>query len=111
MWPPAVPRQALARLLRASWSDPCLPRAARAWPLVGGRRQHASTTAGAAGQQDDGHQDQQWETCVGLEFHAQVLSQSKAFSGAPIAFAAAPNSKVRALHTAPNRRPRPCYRR
>ena len=35
-----------------------------------------------------------WETSVGLEIHAQVSSASKAFSSAPVAFAAVPNTMV-----------------
>ena len=36
----------------------------------------------------------QWEVVIGLEIHAQVISQSKLFSGAATAFGAAPNSQV-----------------
>jgi aspartyl-tRNA(Asn)/glutamyl-tRNA(Gln) amidotransferase subunit B len=35
-----------------------------------------------------------WEIVVGLEVHAQVISQSKLFSGAATAFGADPNSQV-----------------
>ena len=35
-----------------------------------------------------------WEIVVGLEVHAQVISQSKLFSGAATAYGAAPNSQV-----------------
>ena len=35
-----------------------------------------------------------WEVVVGLEVHAQVVSQAKLFSGAATAFGAAPNSQV-----------------
>jgi aspartyl-tRNA(Asn)/glutamyl-tRNA(Gln) amidotransferase subunit B len=35
-----------------------------------------------------------WEVVVGLEVHAQVLSQAKLFSGAATAFGAEPNSQV-----------------
>ena len=35
-----------------------------------------------------------WEVVIGLEVHAQVLSQAKLFSGAATAFGAAPNSQV-----------------
>ncbi|HTI86582.1 MAG TPA: Asp-tRNA(Asn)/Glu-tRNA(Gln) amidotransferase subunit GatB [Alphaproteobacteria bacterium] len=35
-----------------------------------------------------------WEVVIGLEVHAQVLSKSKLFSGAAIAFGAEPNSQV-----------------
>ncbi|MBI1330037.1 MAG: Asp-tRNA(Asn)/Glu-tRNA(Gln) amidotransferase subunit GatB [Alphaproteobacteria bacterium] len=35
-----------------------------------------------------------WEIVIGMEVHAQVLSQSKLFSGAATAFGAAPNAQV-----------------
>lgn len=35
-----------------------------------------------------------WEIIVGLEVHAQVISKSKLFSGAPTTFGAEPNSNV-----------------
>ncbi|HET8997171.1 MAG TPA: Asp-tRNA(Asn)/Glu-tRNA(Gln) amidotransferase subunit GatB [Acetobacteraceae bacterium] len=35
-----------------------------------------------------------WEVVVGLEVHAQVISQAKLFSGAATAFGAAPNTQV-----------------
>lgn len=35
-----------------------------------------------------------WELVIGLEVHAQVISQSKLFSGASTAFAADPNAQV-----------------
>ncbi len=35
-----------------------------------------------------------WEMVVGLEVHAQVISEAKLFSGASTAFGAAPNSQV-----------------
>ncbi|WP_203292614.1 Asp-tRNA(Asn)/Glu-tRNA(Gln) amidotransferase subunit GatB [Maricaulis parjimensis] len=35
-----------------------------------------------------------WEVVMGLEIHAQVVSQAKLFSGAATAFGAAPNSQV-----------------
>ena len=35
-----------------------------------------------------------WEVVVGLEVHAQVVSQAKLFSGAPTRFGAEPNSQV-----------------
>lgn len=35
-----------------------------------------------------------WEVIIGLEVHAQVISQSKLFSGASTAFGADPNSQV-----------------
>lgn len=36
----------------------------------------------------------QWEVVIGLEVHAQVVSQSKLFSSAPTEFGAEPNSQV-----------------
>src|ERR1700748_235460 len=36
----------------------------------------------------------EWEVVVGLEVHAQVLSNAKLFSGAATAFGAEPNSQV-----------------
>jgi aspartyl-tRNA(Asn)/glutamyl-tRNA(Gln) amidotransferase subunit B len=36
----------------------------------------------------------EWELVIGLEVHAQVISESKLFSGASTAFGAAPNSQV-----------------
>ena len=35
-----------------------------------------------------------WEVVIGLEVHAQVVSNAKLFSGAPTAFGAEPNSQV-----------------
>ena len=35
-----------------------------------------------------------WEIVIGMEVHAQILSESKLFSGAPTAFGADPNSQV-----------------
>ncbi|HZQ02059.1 MAG TPA: Asp-tRNA(Asn)/Glu-tRNA(Gln) amidotransferase subunit GatB [Reyranella sp.] len=35
-----------------------------------------------------------WEIVLGLEVHAQVISQAKLFSGAPTAFGAEPNTQV-----------------
>jgi aspartyl-tRNA(Asn)/glutamyl-tRNA(Gln) amidotransferase subunit B len=35
-----------------------------------------------------------WEVIIGLEVHAQVMSEAKLFSGASTAFGAAPNSQV-----------------
>src|SRR5208337_4065542 len=35
-----------------------------------------------------------WETVIGLEVHAQVISKSKLFSGAATAFGAEPNTQV-----------------
>ncbi len=36
----------------------------------------------------------EWEIIIGMEVHAQVISQSKLFSGAPTAFGAKPNHNV-----------------
>jgi aspartyl-tRNA(Asn)/glutamyl-tRNA(Gln) amidotransferase subunit B len=36
----------------------------------------------------------EWETVIGLEVHAQVISEAKLFSGAAAAFGGAPNSQV-----------------
>src|ERR1700742_2835644 len=36
----------------------------------------------------------EWEIVIGMEVHAQVLSQSKLFSGAATAFGAEPNAQV-----------------
>lgn len=36
----------------------------------------------------------EWEVVIGMEVHAQVVSNAKLFSGAPSAFGAAPNSQV-----------------
>src|SRR5262245_35438544 len=36
----------------------------------------------------------EWEVVIGLEVHAQLLSKSKIFSGAPTAFGAAPNTQA-----------------
>ncbi|MBT7509583.1 MAG: hypothetical protein HN650_04110, partial [Rhodospirillaceae bacterium] len=35
-----------------------------------------------------------WEVVVGLEVHAQVMSNAKLFSGSPTAFGAEPNTQV-----------------
>src|SRR5215472_1032334 len=35
-----------------------------------------------------------WETVIGLEVHAQIVSRAKLFSGASTAFGAAPNTQV-----------------
>lgn len=39
----------------------------------------------------------QWETVIGLEVHTQLLTKSKIFSGAPIAYGAAPNTQACAI--------------
>ncbi|MBV9694429.1 MAG: Asp-tRNA(Asn)/Glu-tRNA(Gln) amidotransferase GatCAB subunit B, partial [Alphaproteobacteria bacterium] len=36
----------------------------------------------------------EWEIVIGMEVHAQVLSNAKLFSGASTAFGAEPNSQV-----------------
>ncbi len=36
----------------------------------------------------------EWETVIGLEVHAQVISKAKLFSGAATQFGGAPNSQV-----------------
>jgi aspartyl-tRNA(Asn)/glutamyl-tRNA(Gln) amidotransferase subunit B len=41
-----------------------------------------------------------WEIVIGLEVHAQVISQSKLFSGAATAFGAEPNSQVSPIDAA-----------
>ena len=41
-----------------------------------------------------------WEMVIGLEVHAQVISQAKLFSGAATAFGAAPNSQVSLIDAA-----------
>ena len=46
---------------------------------------NAYTIAGATGP---------WELVIGLEVHAQVISQAKLFSGAPTAYGAEPNTQV-----------------
>jgi aspartyl-tRNA(Asn)/glutamyl-tRNA(Gln) amidotransferase subunit B len=38
--------------------------------------------------------DGEWEIVIGIEVHAQVLSQAKLFSGAPTQFGAEPNTQV-----------------
>ena len=35
-----------------------------------------------------------WEMVIGLEVHAQVVSEAKLFSGAATAFGAEPNTQV-----------------
>jgi aspartyl-tRNA(Asn)/glutamyl-tRNA(Gln) amidotransferase subunit B len=42
----------------------------------------------------------QWETVIGLEVHAQVVSEAKLFSGAATAFGAEPNSQVSPIDAA-----------
>lgn len=39
----------------------------------------------------------QWETVIGLEVHVQLLTNSKIFSGAPIAYGALPNTQACAI--------------
>jgi len=39
----------------------------------------------------------QWETVIGLEIHAQLMTRSKIFSGASIAYGAAPNTQACAV--------------
>jgi len=41
-----------------------------------------------------------WEVVIGLETHAQLSTQSKIFSGASIAFGAAPNTQASAVDIA-----------
>jgi aspartyl-tRNA(Asn)/glutamyl-tRNA(Gln) amidotransferase subunit B len=41
-----------------------------------------------------------WEVVIGLEVHAQVVSESKLFSGASTAFGAAPNTQVSLIDAA-----------
>jgi aspartyl-tRNA(Asn)/glutamyl-tRNA(Gln) amidotransferase subunit B len=41
-----------------------------------------------------------WETVVGIETHAQLLTRSKIFSGAPTAFGAPPNTQASAVDLA-----------
>ena len=36
----------------------------------------------------------QWEVVIGLETHAQLTTESKIFSGAPIKFGAEPNTQA-----------------
>ena len=88
---PAPDRAALRR------AD-ALPRRARA----GERRRLRPPPAGARGRRggvsDGGYRIEgrsgPWEIAVGLEVHAQVVSEAKLFSSAPTAFGAEPNSQV-----------------
>jgi aspartyl-tRNA(Asn)/glutamyl-tRNA(Gln) amidotransferase subunit B len=41
-----------------------------------------------------------WETVIGLEVHAQIVSRAKLFSGASTAFGAAPNTQVSSVDAA-----------
>jgi len=41
-----------------------------------------------------------WEIVIGMEIHAQVIANSKLFSGAPTAFGAAPNTQVSLVDSA-----------
>ena len=50
-------------------------------------------SAGGSGYRVRGR-DGDWEVAVGLEVHAQVISEAKLFSSAPTAFGAEPNSQV-----------------
>ena len=43
-----------------------------------------------------------WEVVIGLEVHAQVVSQAKLFSGAATAFGAPPNGSRSASWTPPS---------
>lgn len=54
----------------------------------------ASTAAAGAEAELRAAAPQTWETCVGLEIHAQIRANSKAFSGAGVAFGPAPNTMV-----------------
>src|SRR5579875_2306905 len=42
----------------------------------------------------------EWEVVIGLEVHAQVISEAKLFSGAATAFGAEPNSQVSTVDAA-----------
>src|SRR6516165_7730387 len=42
----------------------------------------------------------EWEVVIGLETHAQIVAQSKLFSGAATAFGAAPNTQVSTVDAA-----------
>src|SRR3989338_10232195 len=42
----------------------------------------------------------EWETVIGLEVHAQLLTRSKAFSGAPRKYGAEPNTQACAVDIA-----------
>ena len=43
------------------------------------------------------HQEQEWETVIGLEIHTQLATKSKIFSGAATAYGAAPNTQACAV--------------
>ncbi|ESS71876.1 aspartyl/glutamyl-tRNA(Asn/Gln) amidotransferase subunit B [Methyloglobulus morosus KoM1] len=43
------------------------------------------------------HQEQKWETVIGLEIHTQLATQSKIFSGAATAYGAEPNTQACAV--------------
>lgn len=55
---------------------------------------NAAVVSTATGGVDEALIMEGWETSVGVEIHAQISSASKAFSSAPVAFAAMPNTKV-----------------
>src|ERR1700749_2389391 len=55
--------------------------------------QSTSTQAKQRGKLLEGNSGQ-WEIVIGMEVHAQVLSQAKLFSGAATAFGAEPNAQV-----------------
>ena len=43
------------------------------------------------------HQEQEWETVIGLEIHTQLATKSKIFSGAATAYGAEPNTQACAV--------------
>lgn len=45
----------------------------------------------------DSNMSTTWETVIGLEVHVQLLTKSKLFSGAPIAYGAEPNTQACAI--------------
>src|ERR671925_1596796 len=44
-----------------------------------------------------GENKMEWEPVIGLEIHAQLMSKSKIFSGAPTAYGALPNTQACAI--------------